>query len=173
MVGSLFHMELTFFKVWGRIWCLIFPYEYTLVLDTINASDSPFPESSAYCSRWAPDGSLAAGAVASSTSAASCLHLPHRECQWQCCPHRVCCCGSTSGSGTLAQPKWAHRVSGSSCPCPPLDKIQWYKAWDLGMSVPEVAQRDQVIQPGIVVGLMLSETDFDQWGIEDKWKQAD
>lgn len=40
------------------------------------------------------------------------------------------------------------------------------------MSVPGVAQRDQVMQPGIVVGLMLSETNFDQWGIEEKREPA-
>lgn len=50
-----------------------------------------------------------------------------------------------------------------------LDKIQNYKSSDkchdehhVYMSVLEVIQRDQVIQPGIVVGLMLSEANFGQ-----------
>lgn len=104
------------------------------------------------------------------------LYLLHRECQWQHCPHHVYCCGSTRrsgtgstrGSGTQAQPKWTHRVSGFSWHCPPLDKIQCHKTWDLGMSILEVTLRDQVIQSGIVVGLVFSKTNFNQWGIEVK-----
>lgn len=131
-VGSLFHMELTFFKVWGRIRYLISPYEYPVVLDTINAALQftliPLPRvlSSLLVSSWW---------LSSCWSCCPVYHTDiflHRECQWQHCPHHVCCCGSTRwsgtgstrGSGTQAQPKWTHRVSGFSWHCPPLDKIQ-------------------------------------------------
>lgn len=68
-----------FFNVWGRTKCRIFP----VVLDTVNAapqihSASPCSGSSAEHAWWAPDGSVAAVANASSTALPLSLPSPWR-----------------------------------------------------------------------------------------------